>query len=44
MLTWIRSLALVAATSFLAACGGSDDHPSTTLSVAQSDSRFSILT
>jgi hypothetical protein len=43
MLTWIRSLALVATTSLLAACGGSD-HPTTTLSVAQSDSRFTILT
>ena len=44
MLNWIRTLALVATTSFLAACGGGDDHPSTTLSVAQSDPRFSILT
>lgn len=43
MLNWIRTLALVATTSFLAACGGGDDHPSTTLSVAQSDPRFSIL-
>jgi uncharacterized surface protein with fasciclin (FAS1) repeats len=43
MLNWIRTLALVATTSFLAACGGSDDHPSTTLAVAQGDSRLSIL-
>jgi uncharacterized surface protein with fasciclin (FAS1) repeats len=43
MLNWIRTLALVATTSFLAACGG-DDHPTTTLSVAQGDPRFSILT
>lgn len=44
MLNWIRTLALVATTSFLAACGGGDDHPSTTLAVAQGDARFSILT
>ena len=43
MLNWIRTLALVATTSFLAACGGGDDPPPSTLSVAQSDSRFSIL-
>jgi len=43
MLNWIRTLALVATTSFLAACGGGDDPPATTLSVAQGDSRFSIL-
>jgi uncharacterized surface protein with fasciclin (FAS1) repeats len=43
MLNWIRALALVAATSFLAACGGGDDTPATTLTVAQSDERFSIL-
>lgn len=42
MLNWFRSLALVAATSLLAACGGSDDPP-TTLGVAQNDARFSIL-
>jgi uncharacterized surface protein with fasciclin (FAS1) repeats len=39
---WLRSLALVGLTSFLAACGGGD-HPPSTLGVAQSDSRFSIL-
>jgi uncharacterized surface protein with fasciclin (FAS1) repeats len=44
MLNWIRTLALAATTSFLAACGGGDDgHPSTTLAVAQSDPQFSIL-
>ena len=43
MLNWIRTLALVATTSFLAACGGGDDHPSSTLAVAQGDARFSIL-
>lgn len=43
MLNWIRTLALAATTSLLAACGGGDDHPATTLAVAQSDSRFSIL-
>lgn len=42
-MTWIRPLALAANTAFLAACGGRDDHASTTLSVAQSDPRFSIL-
>jgi len=43
MLTWIRTLALAATATFLAACGGGDDHPSTTLAVAQGDARFSIL-
>lgn len=43
MLNWIRTLALVATTSLLAACGGGDDHPSSTLAVAQGDARFSIL-
>ncbi|MBK9361649.1 MAG: fasciclin domain-containing protein [Rubrivivax sp.] len=43
MLNWIRTLALAATTSFLAACGGGDDHPSSTLAVAQADPQFSIL-
>ena len=43
MLNWFRCLALAGMTSFLAACGGGDDHPSTTLAVAQGDSRFTIL-
>ena len=43
MLNWFRCLALAGMTSFLAACGGGDDHPSTTLAVAQNDSRFTIL-
>lgn len=43
MLNWIRSLALVACTSLLAACGGGDDHPPSTLGVAQSAPEFSTL-
>lgn len=43
MLNWFRCLALAGMTSLLAACGGGDDHPATTLAVAQTDSRFTIL-
>lgn len=43
MLNWFRALALAATTMFLAACGGGDDHPRSTLAVAQSDPQFSIL-
>lgn len=42
MLHWFRALALVASTGLLAACGGSDDAPST-LGVAQSAPEFSTL-
>lgn len=43
MKSWIRWLAIAGTTALLAACGGGDDHPPTTLGVAQSDPQFSIL-
>lgn len=43
MRQWFRMLLLAVSTSFLAACGGGDDHPPTTLDVARNDANFSIL-
>lgn len=43
MFNWFRWMALAGLTSLLAACGGGDDAPPSTLGVAQGDPRFSIL-
>lgn len=44
MQNWFRWLAVAGLSLVMAACGGgSDDHPPSTLAVAQSEARFSIL-
>lgn len=44
MQNWIRWLAVAGLSLVMAACGGGgDDHPPSTLGVAQSEARFSIL-
>ncbi len=43
MLDWFKRLALLAAVSLLAACGGGDDDEATLVDIARSDPRFSTL-